>query len=89
MSTTEALQTQLDALQNQMYALEAENRRLRDKHPELSERVDIEEELKQTREEKVRLAQQISELSGRASRQETSDPEAGLQERLAQLEDER
>ena len=89
MSTTEALRTQLDALQNQMYALEAENRRLRDEQPELAERVDIEEELKQTREENVRLAQQISELSGRASRQETPDSEAGqLQERLAQLEDE-
>ena len=62
MSTTEALRTQLDVLQSQLYVLEAQNRKLRDERPERAELVDIEEELKQIQEENVRLSQRISEL---------------------------
>ena len=93
MSTTEALRTQLDTLQLELYALEVENRKLRDERPERAELVDIEEELKQTQEENVRLSQRISELgqaqeaSGGASG--TPSPEAGqLQENLTRLEEE-
>jgi len=42
MSTTEALRTHLDTLQLQSYALEMENRKLRDLHPEQAEIMDME-----------------------------------------------
>ena len=41
MSTIEALRTQLDTLQLQLYALETENRKLRDVHPERAEIMDM------------------------------------------------
>ena len=63
MSTTEALRTQLDALQSQLYALEAENRRLREDRPERAEMVDLEVELKEMQEQNIRLSQRVSELS--------------------------
>ena len=81
MSTTEA---QLDALRSKLYALEAQNRKLQDERPEL---VDIEEELKQTQGENVRLSQRISELGQAQEASQgasgTPSPEAGqLQEDL-------
>ena len=63
MSTTEALGTQLDALQTQFYEVQAENRRLREANPEHAQLLVVEDKLTQTREENVRLAQQIHELS--------------------------
>ena len=63
MSTTEALRTRLDALQTELYALQAENRRLREAQPEQANLVDVENELAQTREENVRLVQQVSQLT--------------------------
>ena len=46
--------------------------------------LDVEEELKQTREENVRLAQQLSELSKRAPTSGMTEPEVGeLQETRA------
>ena len=62
MSTTEALRLQLDALQHDFYALQVENRKLRERGP-LEELQDVEQELAQTREENVRLVQQLSGLS--------------------------
>ena len=82
MSTTEALRTQLDAVNTQLYALEAENRRQREERPELAERIHVEEELKQTREENVNLAQQISELE-----EETSTLKLQCVERQEKLEE--
>ena len=93
MSTTEALRTQLDALRSQLYALEAQNRKLRDERPERAELVDIEEELKQTQAESVRLSQRISELGQAQEASQgasgTPSPEAGqLREDLTRLGEE-
>ena len=63
MSTTEALRTRLDVLQTEYYQLQPENKRLRETDPQQTQLVDVEGELAQTREEDVRLAQKISELS--------------------------
>lgn len=63
MSTTEALRIQLDALQAELYALQAENRKLREAWPEQATLVDVENELAQTREEKVKLVRQVSQLA--------------------------
>ena len=63
MSTTETLQTQLDALQTQFYEIQAENRRLWEENPQQVELVDMERELTQTREENVALVQQINSLT--------------------------
>lgn len=63
MSTTEALRTQLDAVQTELYQLQVENRKLREADPQQAQLLDVEGELAQTREENVCLAQQISELS--------------------------
>ena len=76
MSTTEALRTQLDTLRLQLYALETENRKLRDVHPERAEIMDMEEELRQTQKENVRLAQWISDFSQDQS-QEASERASG------------
>ena len=57
MSTTEALRTQLDPV---VRASRWRTVDLRDEHPEQAEMVDLEDELKQTQEENVRLSQQVS-----------------------------
>ena len=95
MSTTEALRTQLDALQSQLYALETENRRLREDRPERAERVDLEVELKEMQEQNIRLSQRVSELSvteGSGEEvpgaQSSSIVEQQLQEDLARSEEE-
>ena len=62
MSTTEALRTQLDAVQTDLYRLQSENRKLREAEPQQAQLLDVEGELAQTREENVHLAQQISKL---------------------------
>lgn len=89
MSTTEALRTKLDALQAQVYELQAKNRRLREADPERTGLLDLEEELTQTREENVRLAQQVSELSRNKEgeiRDATEEAEQRLRETIAKLE---
>ncbi len=95
MSATEALRTQLDAVNTQRYLLEAENRRLREEQPERAEMIHVEEELRQTREENVSLSQRISELSRDRAQADgdeasgTPGPEDGqLREKLASLEEE-
>ena len=55
MSTTEALRTQLDAVQTELH-----NRKIREAEPQQAQLLDVEGELAQTHEENVRLAQQIS-----------------------------
>ena len=86
MSTTEALRTQLDALQRQFYEVQAENRKLKEQNPQRAEMLEL-EELAQTREENVRLAQEISELRERGQ-QETQISEIELSETNARLESE-
>ena len=63
MLTNEELQMQLDALQSKLYALEVENRKLREERPEQAELADLKDELKQVQEENVCLSQRVSELS--------------------------
>ena len=76
MSTTEALRTQLDALQREFYEVQAENRKLKEKNPQQAEAVELEQELSQSREENVQMAQEISELREAAQRAEqTKDAE--------------
>jgi len=48
MSTTEALRTQLAALQTDYYALQAENRRFKEANPQQAEALDTERELQQS-----------------------------------------
>ena len=89
MSTTEALRTRLDVLQTELYQLQTENRRLREAEPEKAQLVDVEGELAQTREENVRLAQQISKLSWSTIDEEARlEEERDLKETIARLEDE-
>ena len=80
MSTTEALRTQLAALQTDYYALQAENRHLKEANPQQAEALDTERELQQSREENVRLAQVISELRSAQEQLEGGDGEPRIQE---------
>ena len=76
MSTTEALRRQLDALQREFYEVQAENRKLKEKTPQQAEALELEQELSQSREENVQMAQEISELREAAQRAEqTKDAE--------------
>ena len=86
----EALRTQLDALQIELYQVQAENRRLREANPQQAQLLDVEEELAQTREENVRLAQQINELGGgsEGAGETRGEQERRLKETIAQLESE-
>ena len=94
MSTTEALRVQLDALQTEYYALQNENRRLREAQPEQANLVDLEDELAQTREENVKLLQEVSQLSRRDRSETDADGETReaelceLRRTIATLEDE-
>ncbi len=56
MASREALRTQLDALQAELNAVEVENRRLREDHPERVAVLEAGQELESTREENARLA---------------------------------
>ena len=89
MTTTEALRLQLDALQTELYQLQAENKKLREAEPQQAQLLDVEGELAQTREENVRLAQQISELSRSTGdeQDERREREQSLRESIATLED--
>ena len=85
--------TQLDALRSQLYALEAENRKLRDERPERATAIDIEEELEQAQEENIRLSQHISEIceAQKTEALASGAPEAEVEklcEELAQLGEE-
>ena len=78
---------ELDVLQNKLYALKVENRRLRDECPEQAEPVDLKDELKQTQ-KNVRLSQQVIKFctdqgSDIASRTFTPEEVGRLQEELA------
>ena len=73
MSTTEALRTQLDALQAECNALTVENRRLREEHPTEAKELDLEQELVATREENVRLSQIITRLESTREVQEEKE----------------
>ena len=55
MVTVEALRTRLDTLQWEANRLEAENRRLREEHPEESRAVTLEAELEQSKNETAEL----------------------------------
>ena len=68
MSTTEALRTQLDALQVERNRLMAQNRKLQDKQPERASAVDMEGELTETQEENVRLAHTVTQLEAEQER---------------------
>ena len=76
MSTTEAVRTHLEALQREFYEVQAENRKLKEKNPQQAEALKLEQELSQSREENVQMAQEISELREAAQRAEqTKDAE--------------
>ena len=78
MSATEALRTQLDALQVEHNSVLAENRKLRDARPEQAREVDLECELEETREQNVNLSREIAQLE--ATRDEVEGRVAELQE---------
>ena len=90
MSATEALRTQLDALQREFYAVQAENRKLKEKNPQQAEALELEQELSQSREENVQMAQEISELREAAQRGERTEDAEGdeANETNARLESE-
>lgn len=52
----------MDALQAEFYALQAENRKLREAWAEQANLLDVVNKLAQTREESIRLVQQVSQL---------------------------
>ena len=85
MSTTEALRTRLDALQREFYAVQAENRKLKEKNPQQAEALELEQELSQSREENVQMAQEISELREAAQRDEANETNARLESEITQL----
>ena len=90
MSTTEALRTQLDALQTEFHKIEAENRKLKDKNPQGAEALELERELTETQAENVRLAQLLSEAQSNAASDSEKSGE-GLSEahaRISELETE-
>ena len=89
MSATEALRTQLDALQREFYAVQAENRKLKEKNPQQAEALELEQELSQSR-ENVQMAQEISELREAAQRGEQTEDAEGdkANETNARLESE-
>ena len=90
MSTTEALRTQLDALQTEFHKIEAENRKLKDRNPQGAEALELERELTETQAENVRLAQLLSEAQSNASSDSEKSGE-GLPEahvRISELETE-
>lgn len=87
--STESLRTQLDNVQTELYQVAADNRKLRDAEPDRAQLLDVEGELAQTREENVRLAQQISKLSRNREDQEARLVEQqSLKETIARLENE-
>ena len=61
MATVEVLRTRLDTLQWETNRLEAENRRLREEHPEESRVLTLEAELEQSKNEVARLVDRVSE----------------------------
>ena len=82
MSTTEALRTQLDAIQVERNTLLAQNRKLRDARPEQAHEADLERELEETREQNVQLSQAVTQLE--ATRDEA---EREAEERTAELQE--
>ena len=103
MSATEALRTQLDALQVEHSAVLAENRKLRDARPELASRADLESELAEAQAENVRLSQTVTQLETTLREKEAEMEEcaatlshsaealggeaAGLREQLQRMEE--
>ena len=87
----EAPRIQLDALQAELYALQAENRKLREAQPERATLVDVENKLAQTR-ENFKLVQQVSQLAQAdqdGDLEETREAEQdGLRRTIATLEGE-
>ncbi len=57
MSGMEALQLKIDGLQWEMNRLDAENKNLRDEHPEVKERIDLATELEKAQEEVAGMAE--------------------------------
>jgi len=87
MATVEALRTRLDTLQWEANRLEAENRRLREEHPEESRAVTLEAELERSKNEAAELRDRISELEQQT---ENMSAEAATNRNLTeQLETER
>ena len=76
MSANEALRTQLDAVRTELYALQAENRRLKEANPDRAELLTTEQELQQTREENVKLVQQIDALTTQHAKEADAGVEA-------------
>ena len=92
MSTTEALR--INHVNYRSAAHPVGNRRLREAQPEQANLADLEDELAQTREENVKLVQEVSQLSRRDRSEtdadrETCEAELGeLRRTIATLEDE-
>ena len=68
MSTTEALRTQLDALQVERNRLMAQNRNRQVEQPERASAVNMEGELTERQEENVRLARTVTQLEAEQER---------------------
>ena len=80
MSATEALRTQLDALQAECNTLKVENQRLRDEHPTQAKELDLEQELAETRGENICLLQTIAQLEDTLGARENEEAVATLRQ---------
>ena len=80
MSATEMLRTQFDALQVECNGLQAENRMLQEERPDQAHAVDLERELAETREENVRLSQEVIRLE--ATRHKAESEAEGCMDEL-------
>ena len=72
MSVTEALRTQLDALQTEFNKTQPENIKLKEENPDGAAVLELEGELSETQAENVRLAQQLGEAQERATELEAA-----------------
>ena len=72
MSMTEALRTQLDALQREFNKTQAENIKLKEENPDGAAVLELEGELSEMQAENVRLAQQLGKAQERATELEAA-----------------
>ena len=93
MGTREVLRTQLDAVKADLHALQVENRRLKEDRPEQAALLQTETDLTQTREDNVRVTQELTQLKTLYEQllrgtQEAEAEATPMAERCATLEEE-
>ena len=93
MGTRETLRTQLDAVKADLHALQVENRRLKEDRPEQAALLQTETDLTQTREDNVRVTQELTQLKTLYEQllrgtQEAEAEATPMAERCATLEEE-